>query len=190
MLRGKILNRTKNIKTDLFEREQNIRCNLLSVPNDLDELEELAMILFYKKDCEGALELWDKLYKSGKKNEISIGFLGYLNYELGNYSDSIKFFNKFLDESPQDSFVHFLLGNAYSRIGKIIEAINSYDFSIFLGLDMYKTHLDFAKEYEALGRYSKALVEYIAAFEIDPRDKKIKKKILELKENIDENKNN
>lgn len=184
MLRRKILNRTQNIKTDLYEREQNIRCSLLSTPNDSKKLEELAMVLFYKKDCEGALELWDKLYRSGRKDGIVIGFLGYLNYELGNYSESIKFFNKFLDKSPEDSFVHFLLGNAYSRIGKIIEAINSYDFSIFLGLDMYKTHLDFAREYEALGRNSKALVEYIAAFEIDPRDKRIEKKILELKESI------
>ena len=114
----------------------------------------------------------------------TIGFLGYLNYELGNYTKSIQYFNMFLDNKPGDAFVYFLLGNAYSRAGKIVEAINSYDFAIFLDLDIYSAHLDFAKEYEFLGRNKKALNEYIAAYEIDPRDKEIKEKIKYLKEKI------
>ena len=110
--------------------------------------------------------------------------MGYLNYELGNYTKSIKYFNMFLDNKPGDAFVYFLLGNAYSRAGKIVEAINSYDFAIFLDLDIYSAHLDFAREYEFLGRYKKALNEYIAAYEIDPRDKEIKEKIKYLREKI------
>ena len=53
-----------------------------------------------------------------------------------------------------------------------------------MDLDIYSAHLDFAKEYEFLGRYKKALNEYIAAYEIDPRDKDIKEKIKYLREKI------
>ena len=46
--------------------------------------------------------------------------------------------------------IFFLLGNAYSRAGKIMEAITSYDFAIFLDLDIYKAHIDFAEKYEKI----------------------------------------
>lgn len=82
--------------------------------------------------------------------------------------------------------MYFLLGNAYSRIGEIKEAIHCYDLAIFLDLDMYQAHIDFAKKYEAMGRLEKALREYKAAFEIDPRDGEINKKIQELNEKLRE----
>lgn len=184
MLRKKILKRIDVSKEDLLNQEQEIRFELLTKANDIDNLKKLGTILFYKRDCEGALEIYEKLRALGKKDSDTIGFLGYLNYELGNYTKSIKYFNMFLDNKPGDAFVYFLLGNAYSRAGKIVEAINSYDFAIFLDLDIYSAHLDFAKEYEFLGRYKKALNEYIAAYEIDPRDKDIKEKIKYLREKI------
>ena len=177
MLRKKILKRIDISKRELLDQEQEVRFELLTKANDIENLEKLGTILFYKRDCEGALEIYEKLRVLGKKDSETIGFLGYLNYELGNYTRSIKYFNAFLDKKPGDAFIYFLLGNAYSRAGKIIEAINSYDFAIFLDLDIYSAHLDFAKEYEYLGRYKKSLNEYIAAYEIDPRDKEIKEKI-------------
>ncbi|WP_297599010.1 tetratricopeptide repeat protein [uncultured Cetobacterium sp.] len=184
MLRKKILKRANKNKEQLLELEQEIRFTLLSKPNDIENLDRLGMILFYKRDCKGSLEIYEKLRVLGKKDSETLGFLGYLNYELGNYTQATACFNAFLDKKPGDAFIYFLLGNAYSRAGKIIEAINSYDFAIFLDLDIYKAHLDFAEEYESLGRDKKALVEYIAAYEIDPRDKDIEVKINELKKKI------
>ncbi|MGL6023029.1 MAG: tetratricopeptide repeat protein [Cetobacterium sp.] len=184
MLRKKILNRINLNEEELLKQEQNIRFELLTKSNDVEKLEELGTILFYKKDCEGSLEIYEKLRTLGKKDSETLGFLGYLNYELGKYATSIKYFNSFLDKKPSDAFVYFLIGNAYSRAGKIVEAINSYDFAIFLDLDIYNAHLDFAKEYEFLGRYKKALNEYITAYEIDPRDKSIEEKIKFLQDKL------
>ncbi|MGL5001287.1 MAG: tetratricopeptide repeat protein [Cetobacterium sp.] len=184
MLRKKILKRIDVSKQELLKQEQEIRFELLTKSNDVENLEKLGTILFYKRDCEGALEIYEKLRALGKKDSDTIGFLGYLNYELGNYVTSIKYFNTFLDKKPNDAFVYFLIGNAYSRAGKIVEAINSYDFAIFLDLDIYSAHLDFAKEYEFLGRYKKAINEYITAYEIDPRDKSIKEKIKVLQDKL------
>ncbi|MGL4988612.1 MAG: tetratricopeptide repeat protein [Cetobacterium sp.] len=184
MLRKKILKRIDVNEQDLLKQEQDIRFELLTKTNDVENLEKLGTVLFYKRDCEGALEIYEKLRALGKKDSDTIGFLGYLNYELGNYANSIKYFNMFLDNKPSDAFVYFLLGNAYSRAGKIVDAISSYDFAIFLDLDIYSAHLDFAKEYEFLGRYRKAMNEYVAAFEIDPRDKEIEEKIKELENKL------
>jgi Tfp pilus assembly protein PilF len=59
----------------------------------------------------------------------------------------------------------------------IKEAIESYEFAIFLDFDMYTAHLDFAKKYEDMGRNEKALEEYRAAYEIDARESWIKDKM-------------
>lgn len=181
MLRKKIFNRSVVDLEKIQNEEEEVRVELLLTPNDLKNLERLSMLLFYKGDCKGALEIYEKIYKLGKKTLENIGFLGYLYYENGNYSKAVRFFNRFLDKKPQEAFVHFLLGNAYSREGKILEAVNSYELAIFLDLDIYKAHLEFAEDYEKIGRNEKALIEYVAAYEIDPRDKKIKKKINSLK---------
>jgi tetratricopeptide (TPR) repeat protein len=87
--------------------------------------------------------------------------------------------------SPEEPFIYFLLGNAYSRLGKIKDAIKNYDFAIFLDFDIYTAHLDFAKKYEDMGRRRKALKEYVIAFEIDPRDIEIRDKIKNLKEELE-----
>ena len=77
-------------------------------------------------------------------------------------------------------FVYFLLGNVYSRIGNIVEAIKYYDLAIFSEDDIYDIHIDFGKKYEEIGNLDRALKEYKTAYEIDSRDKKILKKISEL----------
>lgn len=54
-----------------------------------------------------------------------------------------------MEIAPDNSFVHFLL--EMYRAGLIKEAINSYDFAIFLDLDIYTAHLDF-KNMKAIGK--------------------------------------
>lgn len=65
-----------------------------------------------------------------------------------------------------------------------MDAIKCYDLAIFNNIDLYAVHIDFAEKYEEMGRFKKALQEYTAAYEIDPRDKKVEEKIKNLKEKI------
>lgn len=184
MLKTQIFKKFQNKEMDLFSQEQKLRFELLENPNNKERLEELATILYYRKDCKGAMKIYEKLLKQDPNNPNFLGFMGYLSYELEDYKSSVDYFNRFLDIEPNESFVYFLLGNVYSRAGLIKEAVNSYDFAIFLDLDIYTAHLEFAKKYEDMGRRRRALREYIAAYEIDPRDAEIKEKIYKLKEDI------
>lgn len=169
---------------DLTNREEEVRMELLENSNNIKLLRELGAILYYGGRDEEAIVIFEKLLKIDKKNHDFMAFLGYLNYELENHSLAIDYFNKALDVAPDSPFIYFLLGNAYSRNGQIINAIKSFDFAIFLDLDIYTAHLDFAKKYEDMGRSKRALQEYITAYEIDPRDKSIEMKINELKKII------
>lgn len=180
MLRTKIFHDYCKDK-NLADREEEVRMELLEENNSVELLRELGAILYYSKRDEEAITIYRKLLELDKSNHNFMAFLGYLYYELEEHSTAIDYFNSALDEAPDSPFIYFLLGNAYSRSGMIIEAINSYDFAIFLDLDIYTAHLDFAKKYEEMGRRRRALKEYITAYEIDPRDKEIEAKINKLK---------
>ena len=183
MLRTKILDDyCKN--RNLTNREEEVRMELLEENNNVELLKELGAILYYTKRDEEAITIYKKLLELDKSNHNFMAFLGYLYYELEDYSNAIDYFNRALDEAPDSPFIYFLLGNAYSRVGMIMDAIKSYDFAIFLDLDIYTAHLDFAKKYEEMGRVERALQEYITAYEIDPRDKKIEARINKLKVEI------
>ena len=168
---------------DILAKEEALRFELLYTPNDYEKLEELALLLYHKGDYEGAIKLYKKILKN-QENAKQIAFLGYLYFEQERYHEAIQYFEKSLDKNPEDSFVYFLLGNAYSRTGNILEAVQNYDFAIFLNLDIYKAHLDFAKKYEKIGLKERAIHEYKIAYEIDPRDKEIKNRIEKLKSEL------
>jgi tetratricopeptide (TPR) repeat protein len=172
---------------DLIKEEESLRFSLLENPQDIEKLRELAIVLYNKKDYSGAINLYEKLAKIKSEDPDIFAFLGYLYYEEEDYAKSIENYEIALEIDPGRSFIYFLLGNSYSRAGLIKDAINSYDFAIFLDLDIYTAHLDFAKKYEAIGQKEKALKEYVIAYEIDPRDKKIAEDIARLKSELGKN---
>ncbi|MGL5050753.1 MAG: tetratricopeptide repeat protein [Fusobacteriaceae bacterium] len=164
----------------LNDKEEEVRLKLLLDPKNLKKLKELGEILYYKRDVEGAISVYEKMIELENNEHEFLGFLGYLYYEAENLNRAIKCLEKSLELDPGDPFKYFLLGNANSRLGFIKEAVFNYDFAIFLDFDMYSAHLDFAKKYEEMNRIEKSLREYKAAYEIDPRDLKIKEKIESL----------
>lgn len=169
---------------NLEEKEENLRLSLFTDSENIVKLRELAAITYYKKNYNAAIKIYEKLIKLEPENGDNFAFYGFLNYEMENYEEAIKYFLEAIDKIKDAPFVHFLLGNAYSRIGQIVEATRHYDLAIFSHEDIYKIHLEFAKKYEEMGRNKKAYREYIAAYEIDPRDKKILEKIEMIKAKI------
>ena len=167
----------------LTTTEENLRYELLSNPKDNKKLEQLATLLYHKGDYDGAINLYQKIINIDKTAK-KYAFLGYLYFEKDDYQSAISCFEKSLDLDPKNAFVYFLLGNSYSRIGKVIDAVTNYDLAIFLNLDIYKAHIDFAQKYEQIGLLKRALKEYIIAYEIDPRNKEIKNKIESLKSRL------
>ena len=161
--------------------EQLLKENLEKIkndPNDVEVLKTLASIYHALKENDKAIEIYEKLVKLEPDKIEMWAFLGYLYYENDELEKAEENFNKALDISTVDEpFILFLLGNIYSRKGKISEAVDCYELAIFLDFDMYIAHIDFARKYEHMGRHKKALEEYKAAFRIDSRDEGLIEKI-------------
>lgn len=181
MVRTTVFKQFCKEKDKLQDRIGKLEESLKKDENNVEKLKELAIIFHYMKEDDKAIAIYEKLIKLVPDDAELLAFLGYLHYEQDHIDEAIDYLNDSLDIDSSAAFVFFLLGNAYSRAGNIIEAVDAYDFAIFLDLDMYKAHLDFAVKYEEMGREKRALKEYIAAYEIDPRDVKIKEKIDILK---------
>ncbi len=164
-----------NENNDEFLRENQEK--ILKNPNDVEALQTLASIYHALKENEKAIEIYEKLVVLKPDDHEIRAFLGYLYYENEDLDKAEENFNKALDISEMEPFVLFLLGNVYARRGKISEAVDCYEFAIFLDFDMYVAHIDFARKYEHMGRHKKALREYKAAFEIDSRDEGLLEKI-------------
>lgn len=180
MVRTKIFKEICCNKTDLDKRMQELEEELKTDSTNKEKTRELAVIYHYTRRDKKAIEIYEELLKHYPDDSNILAFLGYLHYELDDLGKAIDYLNDSLDIDSAAPFVFFLLGNAYAREGMIKEAVDSYDFAIFLDFDMYQAHLDFAMKYEDMGRTKKALKEYIAAYEIDSRDKEVLGKIEEL----------
>ena len=147
-------------------------------PDDVEVLKTLASIYHALKENDKAIDIYEKLVKLKPEEIETRAFLGYLYYENEELDKAEENFNKALDVSTEDEpFILFLLGNIYSRKGKISEAVDCYELAIFFDFDMYIAHIDFARKYEHMGRHQKALEEYKAALRIDSRDEGLIEKI-------------
>lgn len=147
-------------------------------------LQEIGITLYLQKEDKEALEVFKKLKRLEPNNEDIVAFLGFLFYENQLYYDAIRELNHSLDINPRQPFVYFILGNTYSRAGNIKKAVDSYEFAIFLDLDIYSAHMDFARKYERMGRLERAKKEYECALAVDPRDDYVTQKIESLKEQL------
>lgn len=176
----------KSMET-LVKEEENLRLNLLENPTNEKSLKSLGENLYYRKDVKGAIKIYEKLVEK-KLTATNLAFLGFLYYEAERLEEAVESFEKSLELEPREAFVHFLLGNVYSRMGKLKFALFNYEMAIFLDFDMYQAHIDFAKKYEEMGRFEKSLKEYKAAYGIDHRESLIKEKIELLSKKIKEEK--
>lgn len=172
---------------EILEELTNHKKKLEQNPNDENALKSSALIYHALKKNNEAISKYEKLVMLEPNNHEYRAFLGYLYYENDELDKAKKNFEEVLDLSASEPFILFLLGNVYARQGKISEAVDCYDLAIFLDLDIFVAHIDFARKYEHMGRHKKALDEYRAAYEIDPRDEELLNKIKYIENKINNN---
>ena len=166
--------RYNNNNEEMLEKYKN---KIKENPDDVEALQTLASINHALKKNDKAIEIYEKLVELEPVNHEIRAFLGYLYYENEQLDKAEENLNKSLDLNEAEPFVLFLLGNIFSRRGRISDAVDCYDLAIFLDFDMYTAHIDFARKYEHMGRHKKALKEFKAALEIDSRDEGLIEKI-------------
>lgn len=152
--------------------------------NDIDSQKQLASIYHAYKRNDEAIEIFEKLSEEKPDDHEIMAFLGYLYYENDSLDLAKACLKHALYLSAKEPFVLFLLGNIYSRQGKILKACSYYDRAIFLDFDIITAHVDFGRKYEHMGRHEKAYKEYLAAYNLDQSDIDLKEKMEYVKSKI------
>ena len=147
---------------------------------DVEALQNLATVYHALKRDKEAIDIYEQLVTLKPDDFEMRAFLGYLYYEVNDLDKAEENLSRASNYDPMEPFILFLLGNVYSRKGEVVKAIENYEFAIFFDLDIYIAHIDFARKYENMGRYKRAIEEYRAAYDIDSRDEALKEKIAEL----------
>ena len=155
-----------NIEDELAKNEEDLKND----SNNIELLQNIAAIYHALRKNVKAIEIYDKIVNLRPRDHEMKAFLGYLYYENEELEEAEKHLNESININPMEPFVLFLLGNIYSRRGDVVQAIDNYEFAIFLDFDIYTAHIDFARKYEHMGRHKRALEEYRAAYDIDSRD--------------------
>lgn len=171
---------------NIEEIKRELKDNIDKNPKDFDSLKKLACLYHAYSENDKAISLYEKLSTYVPNDHEIEGYLGYLYYENHNLFEAEERLKNALYLSDKEAFLIFLLGNVYSRLGKIKEATQCYEIAIFLDFDIYGAHIDFARKYEHMGRHEKALKEFQEALNIDSRDEELHKKIEHIKNRIKE----
>ena len=156
------------------------KTKVINNSKDTEALQNLATIYHALKKHKEAISIYEQLVKLKPDDFEMRAFLGYLYYEVNDLDKAEENLNIALNYDPMEPFILIRLENTHSRKGQIIKALHNYQFPIFLDLDIYIAHIDFARKYENMGRFKRAIEEYKAAYDIDSRDEALKEKIAEL----------
>jgi tetratricopeptide (TPR) repeat protein len=150
-------------------------------PDVVEAIYELGFSCFYKKDYENALEYARSgaQYKSELLPHLYV-LLGNTLDELGKRDDAIGIYKAAIRQSPKTALLHFNLGLALMRSGKLLEAKKSMHQSLYLAPNHASSHYVLANLYHQLGYRIPALLAFSRFLLIEPESQRSKEAISTL----------
>jgi len=119
---------------------------------------------------EEAIETYQKVLKIDSQYADAYCGLGNIYAVLNEYEDAISFYNKALkiEPNPNDDITYNQLGNAYLKLERNTEAIDSFRNSIRINNNWKVPYQNLGNTYLNLGKYEEAIKCYKQAIAIDP----------------------
>lgn len=114
------------LERDYIKAEYIYKDLLLVHNDDFEILKKLAYILTMQEKYDLAIEMYKKANDIKSDDMEIINMLAHLYYHKELFVDSIAFLKQFLRDHPRDTDNLILLGSSYRNIGKINDAINTY----------------------------------------------------------------
>jgi len=137
-------------------------------PHHQATLRALADVQIGQDDLEGAIRSLTEIAAHYPDDLRSVERLGFLYYEVENFSESAKLLETVLETEPEDSEVRFFLGIVQRRLGDNERAIETFA-AIPIDSDHYsEARTQLAVLYEQAGEFGRALEEIERAVIANP----------------------
>ena len=159
--------------TGIFAEKQNVA----------DDYNELASwYLLEKKDHARAICLYKEALKLDQDNQYVMFNLGRTYFELKRYKEALNMFAEAVRYDKSDYEAYNFIGIILSKQKKYVEAVRFYQKAISINTDFFLAYNNLATVYLFLDNKKLAIETLEKSLSINPDQKKIKKKLNELKE--------
>lgn len=90
-------------------------------------------------------------YKKDPNNQQTIVMLANLNFDLQNFDEAIKYYDKAIEKDPKNVSLITDLGSAYLRLGQPEKAMQYYNKSLAIQPDHFQTLMNVGIVYMSMG---------------------------------------
>jgi tetratricopeptide (TPR) repeat protein len=169
----------------------------------LDEVEYALTVASDKRDkCELYLEMADifedqekytevvdalkNAILSDTKNEEAFNRFWFCTEITENYTDSIEFLSKLIDQSPYSHFAWFNLGHAYAGLKEYEKSLEAFEYAMAIDENFEPAYVCCGDVLYNLARYSDSVLLYLDAIKLCKPDKELYIKTAECYERLGE----
>lgn len=161
---------TSREATDLYEVWEDIQRmedRLEADPEDYGTHSELGFTLLRRRYLPLAESHFLEALKSSAPDDAYIG-LGYVYSLMGRSEESIQYFERYLQNHPNEGDIYNRVGYAYIGLGKFEEALKCFEKFKELEPDNPNAYDSYAECLMNLGRYEESIAQYQRAIERNP----------------------
>ncbi len=132
-----------------------------------EKLEE-GLALYYAKDYNGAIKLYDEALQLKPDWHWAYNNRGNAYSYLEQYEQAIKDFNKAIELNPNWEYPYNNLGTVYGRLGQYERAIQDLNKAIELNPNFADAYTNRGNAYDNLGQYERAIQDFNKAIALKP----------------------
>ena len=127
---------------------------------------EDAMKLYYAKDYEGTIKLYDEAIDLNPSDDWSYNNRGIVYYLLGQKERAIQDYDKAIQFNPYDEKYYDTRGNAYNELGQYERAIQDFNKAIELNPNLAQAYYNRGNAYVYLDQYERAIRDFNKVIEL------------------------
>jgi tetratricopeptide (TPR) repeat protein len=136
--------------------------------SERDKAVERAKLLMAEKRYEAGIHEYEDLLKSEPKNAVFMNMVGIAYLNLGNFSQSRKYFERAVKADKTYSSAVSNLGMVWYQQKNYRRAIREYQKAVSIDPDLSGAHANLGYAYYKTKKYPEAAAEFRKALELDP----------------------
>ena len=163
-LREKYNRATSQVEKDKIIKQMNDTDREFLANQKVEEAEKL----YYAKDYNGAIKLYNEAIKLNINNSLAYYVRGSAYDELKQYEIAIKDYDKAIQLNPNYAEAYNNRGFAYNNLGQYELAIQDCNMAIKLNQNLAEAYNNRGNAYNELGKYELAIFDLNKAIQLNP----------------------
>ena len=157
-----------NVLGDIIKAKKYFDKALILTPDNKDEILCNIGISFEERGhYKIAIPYFLESYSIDNENVAILYDLAFCYDKINEYSKSMHYYEKYLDEDPFSDNAWFNLGTVYNNVQQFEKALEAYEYAIAINEEYGSAYYNKANVLSNLERYNEALLDYLEFLKIE-----------------------